>query len=127
MPSSSHQNASSKRSASRVRFGLELPVAMVAAADAPCAARERQLLGGEHIALHLRKRDVALGELSVGMEDRVVRILPALIGEPCSVSALIFDKAVLVGIAGAVDPCERGLDRGPQLALSVSSSPVRST
>ena len=82
--------------------------------QAPGAAR-RQPLAGKDIPLNLRQRDVALGELPIGMKDRVEGILPALVGKPLLGSALILDESVLVGIAGAVDPLQRRLDRRPQL------------
>ncbi len=66
-------------------------------------AARGQLFGGKHIALNFGQRDITLRELTVGMEDRVVGILPALVGEPLFGGALIFDKAVLIGVAGAVD------------------------
>ena len=49
------------------------------------------------------------------MEDRVEGILPALVGEPLFGGAPVLDEAVLVGIAGAIDPLQRRLDRRPQL------------
>ena len=112
MPSSSHQKAFSKRSASCSRFGLEL-ARDVELAKALRAAR-RQLFGGKYITLHFGQRDKAFGELPVGMEDGVVGILPALVGESLFGGALIFDKTVAVGIAGAVDPAQRRFDRRPQ-------------
>ena len=93
----------------------------------PQRASRREPLGGEDVTLHLGKRDRAFRKLAVGMEDRVVGILPALIGEPLLGRALIFDEAVAVGVAGTVDPAKRGLDRRPQLCAASSSSPVRST
>ena len=81
----------------------------------PPGATRRQPLAGKDIALNFRQRDIALGELPVGMEDRVEGILPALVGQPLLGGAPIFDKAVLVGIAGTVDPLQRRLDRRPQL------------
>ena len=80
------------------------------------AQRAASRLRGEDVALHFAQRDVAFGQLAVGMKDRVVGILPALVGEALLGGALIFDKAVAIGIAGAVDPAQRRLDRGPQLA-----------
>ena len=41
----------------------------------------RRAFGGVDITLHFGKRDIALGQSSVSVEYRVVRILPALIGE----------------------------------------------
>ncbi len=53
------------------------------------------------------------------MEDRVVRILPALIGEPHFGLAMVFDEAVPIRVAGAVDPCQRPVDRRPQFSQRV--------
>src|ERR1700749_3674828 len=48
-----------------------------------------QPLGGEHVALPLRQRDIALGESPIGMKDRVEGILPALIAQSLLGGALI--------------------------------------
>ena len=80
--------------------------------ETPGAAR-RQPLGGEHITLHFGQRDMAFGKPAVGVEDRVEGILPALIGKPQVAGAPVLDKAVVVGIAGTVDPLQRRFDRGP--------------
>ena len=53
---------------------------------------------------------------AVGVEDRVVRILPALVDQALLVGAVILDEAVAVGIARPVDPAQRRFDVGPQLA-----------
>jgi hypothetical protein len=95
------------------RCGFELR-RLLDQSQAPGAAR-RQPLAGKDISLNLRQRDVALGELSIGMEDRVEGILPALVGKPLLGGALVFDETVLVGIAGPVDPLQRRFDRRPQL------------
>ena len=93
--------------------GLDLePMRDLAPAE-PLRATRRQPLGGEHIALHLGQRDIAFGQRAVGMEDRVEGILPALVAQPLVGRALIFDKAVAVGVAGAIDPAQRGFDRRP--------------
>ena len=47
------------------------------------------------------------------MEDCVLRVLPALIGQPRFVRAMILDEAVVVGIAQTVDPAQRRFDIGP--------------
>ena len=52
----------------------------------PLRAARRQPLAGEDIALHFGERDIALGEPAVGMEDRVIGILPALIAQALSVA-----------------------------------------
>src|ERR1700730_19450582 len=36
-------------------------------------------LGPEHIALHFAKRDRPFGQRAIGVKDRIIRILPALI------------------------------------------------
>ena len=97
------------------RPGLRLePLRDVRLAE-PQRASRGELFCGVDVALDLGERDVALRELAVGMEDRVERVLPALVGEPLFGGALVFDKAVLIGVAGTVDPGEPGLDRRPQL------------
>ncbi len=95
----------------KLRLGLQLPH-HVEAAQPPGAAR-CQPLGGEHIALHFGKRDMPLGQTAVGVEDGVEGILPALIGESELAGAPVFDKAVIVGIAGTIDPLQRRFDRRP--------------
>ena len=92
-------------------FGFE-PRRLIDQSHAPGAAC-RQPLAGKDISLNLRQRDIAFGELPIGMKDRVEGILPALVGKPLLGGALILDESVLVGIAGAVDPLQRRLDRRP--------------
>ena len=70
-------------------------------------------LGGEHIALHLAQRDRAFGKAAVGVKDRVGRILPSLIVEAGDAAAVVFDKAVPVGIAAGIDPVQRRHDVRP--------------
>ena len=55
------------------------------------------------------------GQRAVGMEDRVVQILPTLIGEPGLHAARILDEAVAIDVAGSVDPGQRAFDRRPEL------------
>ena len=76
-------------------FELRRPIDQ---SQAPGAAR-RQPLAGKDIPLNLRQRDIAFGELPIGMEDRVEGILPALVGKALLGGALILDEAILVGIA----------------------------
>ena len=76
-------------------------------------ATRRQELGAVDVALHLGQRDRAFGQMAVGMEDGVLGILPALVGQTLFGRPVIFDEAVAVGVAGPVDPGERGLDGGP--------------
>ena len=94
-------------------FAVQL-VREVAFAE-PQRATRRQLFAGEHIALHFGKRDIAFGKTAIGVKDRVVGILPALIGQPLFRGALILDEAVAVRITGPVDPAQRRFDRRPQL------------
>ena len=58
---------------------------------------------------------MTLGQTAVGVKDRVVRILPALIGQALLGRGPVLDESVPVGIAWPVDPAQRGLDRRPQL------------
>ena len=47
------------------------------------------------------------------MENRVVRILPTLMDEAVLRLAAIFDEAVAIQVAIAIDPGERALDVWP--------------
>src|SRR5437870_1405117 len=96
-----------------LRLGLELSH-HVETAKTPGAAR-RQPFRGEHISLHLGKRDMTFGKSAVGVEDGVEGVLPALIGKPELAGAPVLDKAVIVGVAGTIDPLQRRLDRRPEL------------
>ena len=68
------------------------------------------------VTLHFGKRDRTFRQTAVGVKDRVLRILPALVGEALLGRAVILDEAVAVGISRAVDPRQRGFDRRPQFA-----------
>src|SRR5258708_39951979 len=61
------------------RFGVEL--ARGGVISHPPRAMRRHALGGVDIALHFGERDRAFRQPAVGMEHRVVGILPALIDE----------------------------------------------
>jgi hypothetical protein len=50
------------------------------------------------------------------VEHRVVGVFPSLIGEAFLGLAEIFDEAVAVPIAVAIDPLQRRLGVGPELA-----------
>ena len=80
----------------------------------PRRATRRQPPGGIHIALHFGERDMTLGQTAVGVKDRVVRILPALIGQALLGRGPVLDESVPVGIAWPVDPAQSCLDRRPQ-------------
>src|SRR5262245_3606567 len=94
-------------------FSLEATRALVP--PQPFGATCQHLLRAIDVALHLRKRDRPLRQAAVGVENRILGIFPALVGETALGRAVVFEKAVAIGISGAVDPGERGLDRGPQL------------
>ena len=83
------------------------------AAETPGASGSEQLCRVD-VALHLGERDRPLREASILMKDRVVRILPALVGEALLGRAVILGEAIPVAIAGPVDPGETRLDRRPQ-------------
>ena len=86
------------------------------------AKRGRELggvhLGRIHVALHLAERHRPFGQRAVGMEDRVVRVLPALVRQAAIGGARVLDEAVAVGIAVTIDPGQRRLDVRPEPARS---------
>src|SRR4029450_7908580 len=84
--------------------------------DEQTGTPRRLTLGGVDVALHLGERDRTLGQPTVLTKDRVEETLPALIAQALRVGAIVFDEAVAIRIAVAVDPLERGFDRRPQLA-----------
>ena len=94
------------------RLGIQRVASRVLAKPA-CGARH-QALCREDIALHLAKGDGAARKRTVGVENRVLGILPALIDQTHVVGALIFDEAVTVGVTRPVDPAQRRFDIGPQ-------------
>src|SRR5262249_42882268 len=61
----------------------------------------QHLLGAIDVALHLRKRDRALRQAAVGVENRILGIFPALVGETPLGCAIVFEKAVAIGISCA--------------------------
>ena len=62
---------------------------------------------GKHVALDLAQRDGALGEAPVGMEDRVVGVLPALLDEAGRKLPGVLDESVAVRVGRSVDPGQR--------------------
>ena len=92
--SSSHQNALSN--CSRSASASLARRARRSASPSAAASARRAALGGVDVALHLAQRDRAFGERAVGVEDRVVRILPALLDQARSASARVLDEAVAV-------------------------------
>ena len=90
-------------------------------AGAPVVAERGGEVGGgvargEDVALDLAQRDRALGERSIGVEDRVVRVLPALLHQAGRLLPGVLDEAVVVRVRRAVDPGQRGLDVRPEVA-----------
>ena len=89
-------------------------------AQRPHAQSARQAsgvaLGGEHVALHFAQRDRALGQLAVGVEDRVLRVLPALVAEAALAPGGVLDETVAVAVAVVVDPAQRRLQVRPDRA-----------
>ena len=114
MPISSHQKASSNRTAQVFRLPLQDGGALGQAQ--PARARGGEALGGIDIALHLDERDRPLGQAAVRVEDRIVGVLPALVRQPRLGSARVLDEAVAIEITSLVDPRQRALDGRPQLA-----------
>ncbi len=67
------------------------------------------------IRLHFDECDRTVGEAAIGVEDRIVAVLPALIGETAIGLALIVQQTVTVLVADTRDPLCRALQRRPQL------------
>ena len=111
MSISGHQKAASNRAANCWAW-LSRSIARRSQPSllAPRAASE---LGRVDVALDFSQRDRSLREPSIVMKDRVVRILPALIGQAQIRCPVIFCEAVAVGIARPVDPAKRRFDRRP--------------
>src|SRR5581483_3122782 len=71
----------------------------------------------EDVALDLAARDRRLGEVAVCEQDRVPRVLPALVAKAAlAVSPLVLDVPVAVAVAVAVDPREGGAGMGLELS-----------
>ena len=70
--------------------------------------------GGEHIGLDFGERDRASGERTVVVENRVMAVFPALIGEALNGPPPVFDESVPISVAVGLDPAERGLYVRPE-------------
>src|SRR5437867_1408736 len=70
-------------------------------------------LGSVNVALHFAQSDWSFGGRPVGVENRIVRVLPTLMDETEFRHASIFHEAVAIGVAIMIDPCERALDVRP--------------
>src|SRR5262249_34072215 len=73
----------------------------------------RRQLGGINVALHFAQSDWPFGRRTVRVENRILRILPALMDETELRSASIFHEAVTVGIAVTINPSQSPLDVRP--------------
>src|SRR3984885_2578410 len=63
--------------------------------------------GAEGVGLNLNERDRPFRQRAVRVEDRIVTVLPTLIGQPLVASTAVLDKAVAVAIAILLEPGER--------------------
>ena len=70
-------------------------------------------LRGERIGLNLAQCDRPLGQSAIRVEDQIIGILPALVGEAVLAFPRIFDEPVAVPIAIFVDPAQRRPDVRP--------------
>ncbi len=70
---------------------------------------------GIDVALHFAERDRRLGQRTVLVEDRIVRVLPPLLDQTAVRRARVLHEAVAVAIAVAIDPGQSGLDVRPEL------------
>jgi len=61
----------------------------------------RHAVGEVDVARHLAQRDRRLGERPVGVEHRVVGVLPALVAQAARAPAAVFDEAVAVASLSA--------------------------
>src|SRR5215471_18728854 len=78
----------------------------------------RQLSGTQlcfvHVALDFTQRDRGWGQRSVGMENRIIRILPPLVGQTACRALTIIDEPVSVTITIGIDPRQGSLDIRPK-------------
>ena len=68
------------------------------------AQTSRRQLRGINVSLHFTERDGRFRNRSVGMKNRIVRILPTLLHQPFGTMPPVFHKTVFVGISEFVDP-----------------------
>jgi hypothetical protein len=71
-------------------------------------------LGAVDVGLHFAQGDGSLSHAAIVMKDRILGVLPSLIGQSFLGLPMVFDEAVAVPIAVGVDPAQRGLGVGPQ-------------
>src|SRR5262249_36845607 len=73
----------------------------------------RPTAGGVDVALYFTQGDGALRQAAVGMEDRIVRIFPALMHKSFGRMTEVLDKAISITVAVAVDPLQGELEVRP--------------
>ena len=62
--------------------------------------------GGVGVTLHLHERDRPVGERPVAITDRVGRVLPALVEQAATRTALVFDETIAIAVAVLIQPVE---------------------
>ena len=80
--------------------------------------RSAAAIGAVGIGLDFDQGDRALRQPPVRMAHRILAILPALVQETLVIAPAVLDEAVAVPVAMVLEPCNRLLDRWPQLAGS---------
>ena len=60
----------------------------------------------EYVALYLAEGNWPRSEFSIRVDNRIRRVLPALVNQPGATIPLILDEAVVVWIAVGVDPAQ---------------------
>ncbi len=75
-------------------FGPRPPARGGDAVASPFGETGHLAIGGEGVALHLDQGHRALREASVGVEDGVGAVLPALVGQAALLALLVVDEAV---------------------------------
>src|ERR1019366_10210196 len=81
--------------------------------------RGNSLLGCIDIRLHFAQRNRTDRQISVAVEDRIVRILPSLLNQTVVGLPRILYKAIAVLVAVAIDPLQRSQDVRPDLAQKI--------
>src|SRR6266576_1133868 len=73
----------------------------------------RRQLGSVKVALHFAQSDWSFGRRTVGVENRIMRVLPTLMDETEFRLASVFHETVAIDVAIMIDPCKRALDVRP--------------
>src|ERR1700761_308570 len=76
------------------------------------------------VSLYFAESDRALGETSIGVKDRVMRILPTLLNQAIRRETCILHESITISVAKVVDPVDGrsniAPDRFHQLAIACS-------